>query len=823
MNTPATAAVEPLTRRERDVLRLLAQGHSAPEIAQALTLALSTVKFHLDNLYGKLGANTKRQALDRARACGLLAGDNAATPAPKHNLPLQSTRFFGRTADLTTLHERLAEWRLVSLTGAGGVGKTRLALRYAEAHLEDFAQGVWLVELAPLSQSSLVPQTVAMAVGVRDIPGRPMRETLVEALRERQMLLLLDNCEHVLDACAELAEALLGTCPHLKILATSREAMAIAGEAVLPVPPLPFPDPQRLPALAAMAGYDAISFFLDRVRAHLPGYRLEARNAGAVARICQRLDGIPLALEMAASRLSLLTAEQLATRLDEAFRLLTNGSRTALPRQQTLRATLEWSYHLLGEPERLLLQRLSIFAGGCTLEAAEAVCSDDDVRATKVLDHLAALVAKSLVLAERQPGAETRYRLLEMVRQYAREKLQDAGETEHLSRRHRDHYLAFAEFTKTKLNSSERPHWERLRAADRDNLRRAMDWSFSDPTDVEAGPRLLLAMAFPWDHYGETLTWFQRGVAWCQHHTGISDRLAAKLFISASMIMGQDDPPTAVAWAEKSVELSQRLGPEDQEMKMWSLYNLGNALGNTDEIERGQALVAEAEAMLQALGPSLYAPVQYLNVRAQFASLNAELANRGGQHQAAKQYAQECLRLSHEADRNSQPAFAWVMYGIACVNLAEYDNAGEHLRLAARLVDNGSEPGFMQDNMTAYILRWLADLDIRQGKLARAVEYCQASLRHANNIPDYNIIASALGLLASLAARATQRERAATLSGASQAMYARQKRTPWEDSTLDTLLPGWQSRPEHAALADAFAAGQAFTNDQAIAYALEVR
>ena len=346
---------EALTAREREILERLAQGYTAPEIAEQLTLALSTVKWHVEHVYGKLGVNSKRQALTRAQALGLLAGSAptspaqppaspAQPPATQHNLPVQVTRFFGREAELAHIGARLSEDHLVTLTGLGGVGKTRLALRAAEELLGDYPDGVWLVELAALSDPDLVPQQVAATLSLRDVPGRPVLETLTACLRQRQTLILLDNCEHLLDGCARLCDALLRACPGLRLLVCSREPLRVAGEVILLVPSLPFPAAGQSHSPQHIEDYASVRLFTDRARLVRPDYQVAPHNAASVAGICQRVDGIPLAIEMAAARINTLSAEQLAGRLDDAFRLLTSGSRTALPRQQTLRATIDWSY-----------------------------------------------------------------------------------------------------------------------------------------------------------------------------------------------------------------------------------------------------------------------------------------------------------------------------------------------------------------------------------------------------------------------------------------------------------------------------------------------
>lgn len=821
--------VEPLTRREREILGLLAQGYSAPEIAEQLTLAVSSVKWHIQQLYGKLGVNSKRQALTRAQELGLPGASPPAaspkpSPAPKHNLPAQVTRFFGRETEIAQLKERLTEYRLVTLTGSGGVGKTRLSLQAAGEFVDDFSAGVWFSELAPLTDPALVPQQVASSLGLRDEPGRAIRDSLTDFLRPRQALLVLDNCEHLLEACAQLADRLLRACPRLKILASSREPLGITGEAVLAVPSLPFPTAGLPLDAERLLEYPAVWLFTDRARLVLPDYEVAPNNAAAIARICQRLDGIPLALEMAAARIRLLNAETLAARLDDAFNVLTSGNRAALPKHQTLRAMIDWSYNLLSQAERLLLQRLSVFAGGCTLEAAEAVCAGpsrgEGLDASQVLELLAALVSKSLVSAERQPGKERRYRLLETVRQYAREKLQEAGETADQHTRHRDYFLAFAETISPKLDTRERPIWRPKLTAEQDNLRQAVEWSFSDLSQVEAGPRLLVAMSSNkissgFSHH-ESLDWHMRGLALCQSRSDISVHLRIKLLGNASALTVLSDPQTAVALSTQAVDISRGLGPEDKETLMWSLFQLAQVFIEFDVegIDRAEVPMAEAESILQALGPGHYAPEAGLRVRGYFASQRARIALVQGKYSDVFSHAWESIRLHEESGNRWAAAYGHTDIGVACVRLGSYQEAREHFLASLNLFreSEGVTPG--------WISYWLAVVDLQQGNLERALGYCQESIRRALTTTNDSMVAS-LGLMAAISAKQGQPIRAARLAGASAAMWARQKRKPWEDSSLDTLLPGWRDGPEHQAILHAFEAGQAMNTDEAVAYALD--
>lgn len=317
-----------------------------------------------------------------------------------HNLPTQVTSFVGREKEIGEIKELLKSNRLLTLAGAGGVGKTRLSLQVGADLLDDFPDGVWQVELAALSNPGLVPQSVASALGFREEPKRTLTETLVDGLRSKKLLLILDNCEHLVEPCAQLADALLKACPGVRIMTTSREALRVAGEVQWRVPSLTAPDPTKLPRVEALTQFESVRLFVDRANAVTPGFAITNQNGPAVAQICWRLDGIPLAIELAAARVKMLSPGQIAERLNDRFNLLTGGSRAALPRQQTLQAAIEWSYDLLSEDEKKLFDRLSVFAGGFDLEAAEEVCSGEGLDKKEVFDLLTHLVEKSLVVAE---------------------------------------------------------------------------------------------------------------------------------------------------------------------------------------------------------------------------------------------------------------------------------------------------------------------------------------------------------------------------------------------------------------------------------------
>jgi predicted ATPase/class 3 adenylate cyclase len=411
------------------------------------------------------------------------------------HLPMQLTSFVGRDEQLTQVRELLTQNRLVTLTGAGGVGKTRMAIQIAGQSVNEFADGIWYVDLAPITDPDLVPITTARALRLPEEPGRSTTDTLRRFVADRQLLVVLDNCEHLLDASATLTMALLEAAPRLSLLATSREPIGVAGELSWRVPSLPLAD-------------KAIELFVDRACRARPDFVVTEDNAATVTEICRRLDGVPLAIELAAARVRALSLAEILDSLHDRFRLLTGGARTAVRRQQTLRASVDWSHALLTEPERVLFRRLAAFMGGFDLDGAQSVCGGGDVERYQVLDQLALLVDKSLVVAD-ESGSRTRYRLLETMRQYALEKLGESGEADVVRTRHRDYYTALA----AKLDAPARGDYERgIEQAETeiDNLRAAFGWS-RENSDIELALALASSLQPLWQGRGrlrEGLTWF---------------------------------------------------------------------------------------------------------------------------------------------------------------------------------------------------------------------------------------------------------------------------------------------------------------------------
>ncbi|MFN8473690.1 MAG: adenylate/guanylate cyclase domain-containing protein [Anaerolineae bacterium] len=486
------------------VARLLSAGAGGQVLLSGVTFELLKGMLPEGCTFRDLGDHHLKDLGQPEHVYQLLAADLPSDFPPiktldtfPNNLPVELTSFIGREREMAEVKSLLANARLLTLIGPGGTGKTRLSTQLAADLLTTFPDGAWLVELAPLADPALVLQTVAATFNLRERPGLALNDMLHGYLRHKRLLLLLDNCEHLVEACARLADTLLRVCPLLRVVASSREALGISGETIFRVPALSLPDADGA-TTDALRCSEAAQLFVERAAAAQPRFALTDRNAGAVAQICRRLDGIPLALELAAARVRVLSAEQIAARLDDRFRLLTGGSRTALPRQQTLRALIDWSYDLLPDEERALLRRLSVFVGGWTLEAAEAVTGDPDT-----LDRLAQLVDKSLVQVD-EDGGDARYGLLETIRQYARDRLLEAGDAEEVRDAHLRYFLGLAEATSPgiafpPLGIASQDSLDRCER-EKDNLRAAMEWAVEK--DPEVSLRLATALASFWIVYG---------------------------------------------------------------------------------------------------------------------------------------------------------------------------------------------------------------------------------------------------------------------------------------------------------------------------------
>jgi predicted ATPase/class 3 adenylate cyclase len=525
-------------------------------------------------------------------------------PALPNNLPAQLATFVGRYRELSQLRALVESCRLVTLTGAGGSGKTRLGLQLAAELLDGSGDGVWLVELAAVTDETAVAPAISRALGIAEAPGRPALDTLLDALAPQDILIVLDNCEHLIGACAKIADAIVARCPKVHLLATSREPLGIGGETIYRVPSLSLPGPGEAGPAAARSS-DAVALFAARARTQGASLRVDEQTAPVAVSICRHLDGMPLAIELAAARLRSLSLTDLHDRLDQRFRLLTGGSRTALRRQQTLRATVEWSYSLLTEAERLLLRRLSVFAEGFELDAAEAVCGFGGIAAFDVTDLLGSLVDKSLVVAE--PAGETmRYRLLETIRHFAAERLVEAGEDEAaaVTMAHCAHFLCLAETAAIHLTGLGQGQWLARLDAEQANLRRAADYATGRPDGTTRVLRFGVALG----RYWEARSRDQEALGLLVPVLGRPDAdadpgLFAAALATAGIAALECDRVVAIRLGEQGVELARRVG--DERLLIESLATLCMAYYYAGESDRALALGQEAVQRARQFGDDL--------------------------------------------------------------------------------------------------------------------------------------------------------------------------------------------------------------------------
>jgi predicted ATPase/DNA-binding winged helix-turn-helix (wHTH) protein len=525
------------------------------------------------------------------------SGGGAGGRAARNNLPQQLTTLIGREPELADIKARLAAHRLVTLTGSGGVGKTRLAIEAGRGVLERYTDGVWLAELAPLADAQLVTSIVAEVLGAGLGASIAAVESLASALKHKELLLIVDNCEHVIAEAARVVEALIRNCPRVSILASSRERLAIAGESVIRVPSLPAPEAGAALTAADARQFAAVRLFVERAKELGLGFALSDDNAAAVGSICRRLDGIPLAIELAVPRLKVLSAQQLAHGLDERFRLLTGGSRTALPRQQTLRALIDWSYGLLSAPEKLLLARLSVFLGSAAQTSISEIAAGGEIAPSQVGDLLLSLAEKSLVQAD-VAGSEPRYRLLESTRLYVGEKLADARR---LRRRHAQHFAArFAQAT-AEWETTPTQRWIARYEADIDNLRGALEWAFGPGGDVALGLDLVGSSHVLWTELGLVLEhrrWVLAALAEVRKTTPA--RVRARLLSWQAGDVRELDDPADYDEAMRAAAIYRKLGDGFHEGR--ALVRAGTAQLLPERVEQGEELLRKAHALVRPLG-----------------------------------------------------------------------------------------------------------------------------------------------------------------------------------------------------------------------------
>jgi predicted ATPase len=598
-------------------------------------------------------------------------------PLRRHNLPALSSALVGREQERAQLKQMLIEHRLVTLGGAGGSGKTSLALALASEVVDTYADGVWLVELASLADPLLVPYALAQSLGLREAGSGDLHSMLLDYLRHRETLLVLDNCEHLVGACAELAAMLLAECPRVSIVATSREALRVAGEAVYSVPTLAVPERGRPLSPAALEAYPAVRLFVDRARSHRGDFALTPSNREAVAEICRRLDGIPLAIELAAARVRVMTAEQIVARLHDATRLLTGGNRTASPRQRTLAGALAWSYDLLTPAEQALFRWLSVFAGGWTLEAAEALGTDRDVHAEDVLDLIERLVEQSLALAEAGTDGAMRYRMLEPVRQYAEQRLVAAGEAELIRDRHAALFLALAERAETEFGGPRHAWWLARLEVEHNNIRAAVAWAVEHGAG-EIAARIGWSLYIFWwtrGHFGEIRRRMEQVLASEAKLPDLSRTKAC--FVAGGMAAAQGDLERGITLCDESIRLLRAAG--DRRALALVLLVASYPHARRGDLATAIMLLEESVELFRALGATWYLASTLTRL--------ARIVMLQGEPNRANRLADEGITLGRAAGDNSIVAMGLYTQAVPALQSGDYDGAAalliEGLRAAA--------------------------------------------------------------------------------------------------------------------------------------------
>ena len=568
-----------------------------------------------------------------------------ARDAFPNNLPSQLTSFVGRGQQIREIKRAMSAHRLVTLTGVGGTGKTRLSLQVASGLLDQFPDGVWLIDLAGLTDTAFIPQTILSSLRVPEQPGLTILQLLEDYLRERRVLLVMDNCEHLIQGCARIVNTLLSKCPSLHVLATSREPLGVGGELIRPIPSLSLPDPKRPPVIEQLSQCESVRLFIERASLVQPNFLITDTNAPAIAQICLRLDGIPLAIELAAARVRSLSVNQIAERLDDRFRLLTGGSRTVLERHQTLRAAVDWSYNLLSPKEQLLLRRLSVFSGGWTLDATEQVCAgQSDISPDEMLELLTRLVDKSLISLD-----NSRYIILEITRQYAREKLLESGESQILRDRHLTFYMSLAEQIEPKLRTSERVQWMEAVQPEADNFRAALDWSLSGSThgNAEKSLQLVITLAPFWQAVGslhEGRTWLEKALEMSPGDSPQFVMLRGRARHSAGHLAWFHGDYTA---ARSQLEESLAIYRENEHTNKQDLAAALHMLAVTraeDDLPLARSLAEESVALCRSRG----SPGNWDLALALF--WNGEIASRQYDLETARRCVEESLNLFRQAE-----------------------------------------------------------------------------------------------------------------------------------------------------------------------------
>jgi predicted ATPase/DNA-binding CsgD family transcriptional regulator len=699
-----------LTPRELQVARLVKAGLTDREIAERLFITRRTAEWHVKQILNKLGFNSRSQVaawVAHDEAVGTTADSSRGH---RHNLPLQLTTFVGRANELVEIQRLLTEKRFVTLTAVGGAGKTRLALELANRALDAYPDGAWLVDLTSIKDGHLVARAFGSALGVHERPREPVAETLLEHLRRRQLLLVVDNCEHVIEDAAGLVDTILRSCEGITLLATSREPLRISGETVWRLVPLAIIDAATPIQLPELAHCEAVDLFLDRSQLAAPGFEMTAENASAIAQLCARLDGIPLAIELAAARSRFMSATQILARLEDRFTFLSGGSRAGPTRHRSLQATLDWSHELLSDSERRLFRRLSLFAGGFSLDAVERVCCGEDLDVVGVADLLGSLVDKSLVIAAGTFSEPMRFRMLETLQQYARERLIESDEMESVNRRHCEFFVWLAEQAAPNLEGREQHAWHQRLAQDIGNLRSALQWS-SD-REPEANLRLSTALTYFWYIHGLV----QEGDSWLRgalSNHAVRDELRAQaLEHSGQFCYWRNDIFAASACWRECLELYRELS--DRKGVGRALGWVAQALEWQGDYVKAHAYLNSALAIADETGDTIYYAHGLRHL--------GRLAMKEGDHDLARVHLEQSVAILERVGDQWRLIWALGYLGLNAIESGSFNPARSYLERALAIAR-----ALELTIPLATVLMYFATLAAAQSHPVRALQLAGAS------------------------------------------------------------------------------------------------
>lgn len=785
------------------VARLLAIGYGGQVLVSGAAADLSQGEMPRQSALRDLGSHRLKDLAHPEQVYQLVAPDLPqkffplrSLDALPNNLPLQLTAFVGREDEIERVIELVAAHRLTTLVGTGGVGKTRLSLQVGADVLDRYEDGVWFVELAPLSDGTLIVNELAPLFGVQATDRSTLLDGLLTTLRAKHALLIVDNCEHLVDPAAEIIEKILRGCPKIHVLATSREALKIAGESVHRV--------------ASLDEQTAIALFAERANAATGSFVLTADNRPTVTKICRRLDGIALAIELAAARIRALDVEELFVRLDERFRILTGGSRTALPRQQTMRALIDWSYDLLLAPEQALLRRVAVFAGGWTLDEASVICADDDVQAWDVLDQLTSLVDKSLVVAELSEAAtgtsKLRYRLLESTRQYAAEKLSSSGEVDRFRLRHAQYFADFMQRASKSWSTTPSRLWQPPILAEIDNLRAALDWTLAEKRDAETGAIIAGESAMFWHEVGMDA----EGKRYCETALAMEDRLSPRT--------------AALVWFALSMVCSTLWGEVlDASLKSRERYEaLGDSLGAMRaQVRHGEALIRLRQ--LEQAGGELDEALRYFTNAGEGRWANYALSSLGrsamwnGDVELARERTAEVLQAARSQGDER-------LAGVAQNNLAEQEFALGNTDRAIELATAALEPerANRDVNSICIALTNLSAYLISAGRPEEARPLAHEALSRACDLQSPGATACSIQHLAAIAAHRGEYERSALLLGCTNARFDPIFRESTEQREYDATINILRAALGDARMSALLQRGATMQQEQAISDALQI-